>query len=214
MESSKPIIGLTGGIGAGKSTVAAEFGRQGCLVIDSDSLNREVLRRPEVLARLRQWWGPEVVDEKGLPNAARIAEIVFADPASRKRLEELTHPLIAQVRADMIRAVREDQAVKAVILDSPLLIESNLDRLCHAIIFVEASEAQRLHRVSASRKWTEEQVRGREKWQTALEVKRARADFIIDNDGPPDRLRPQVSVILEEITSRFKGGPLNSASRG
>jgi dephospho-CoA kinase len=206
MEQKKPIIGLAGGIGAGKSTVAAEFGRQGCLVIDSDRLNRDVLRRPEVVSRLQEWWGSDVVEEGGEPNYGRIAEIVFADPGSRRRLEELTHPLIAQVRQAMICAVEEDQAVKAVILDSPLLIERNLDRLCHAIIFVEASEAQRLRRLRASRKWTEQQVRGREKWQAALEAKRARSDFIIDNDGSPDRLRPQVKVILEEIISRFKGG--------
>jgi dephospho-CoA kinase len=203
MGAKKPIIGLTGGIGAGKSTVAAAFAREGCLVIDSDRLNHEVLRRPEVLARLREWWGAEVADAGGGPNHARIADIIFSDPAARRRLEELTHPLIGEARQAMIQAVSEDQAVKAVILDSPLLIESNLDRLCHAIIFVEANEARRLQRLNSSRQWTEAQVRGREKWQASLDVKRARSDFIIDNDGSPDRLRPQVKVILEEIVSRF-----------
>ncbi len=206
MESNKPIIGLTGGIGAGKSTVAAEFGREGCLVVDSDRLNRAVLQRPEVLAKLKEWWGADVLDQAGGPNHGRIAEIVFCDPGARRRLEELTHPLIAEVRQAMILAVEDDQAVKAVILDSPLLLESNLDRLCHAIVFVEASQAQRLRRISSTRDWTAAQLQERERWQKPLEVKRAQADFIIDNDGSPDRLRPQVEVILEEIVSRFRGG--------
>jgi dephospho-CoA kinase len=203
MSRKKPIIGLCGGIGAGKSVVAAEFERAGCLVIDSDRLNHEVLKRADVLATLRQWWGAEVVAANGEPNRRRIAEVVFADPAEKRRLEELVYPLIAELREGMIRMVSEDRAVQAVILDSPLLFESNLDRLCDTIVFVEASRSQRLQRLRQTRKWTEAQLRERERWQKPLDFKRSRSEFVLDNEGSPDRLRPQVADILEKVVSRF-----------
>ena len=202
MASKKPIIGLCGGIGAGKSQVAAEFEQLGCLVIDSDRLNHQVLSRPDVLATLREWWGADVVPPGGKPDRHRIAAIVFADPDQKQRLESLVYPLIATLRKAMIDAVSEDEAVKAVILDSPLLFESNLDELCDSIVFVEASLAQRLQRLRGSRNWDEAQLHQRERWQKPLAYKRSRSEFFVNNDGPPDQLRTQVIGILEKIASR------------
>ena len=203
MSPKKPIIGLCGGIGAGKSLVAAEFERLGCAIIDSDRLNHEVLRRPEVLATLRQWWGDQAVTANGGPNRRRIAEIVFADAEQKRRLEELVYPLIAELREHMIKAVIERRAVKAVILDSPLLFESNLDRFCDTIVYVKASRAVRLRRLQRARDWNEEQLRRREQWQEPLASKRSRSEFVIDNQGPPERLRPQVIDILGRIVSSY-----------
>ena len=202
MGLKKPIIGLCGGIGAGKSFVAAEFERLDCVIIDSDRLNHEVLRRPEILATLQKWWTDDVVDANGEPDRRRIAKIVFADAEQKQRLERLVYPLIAELREDMIKTVNEDQTVKAVILDSPLLFESNLDRLCDTIVFVEASRAARLRRLKQSRHWSNEQLREREQWQEALTDKRSRSEFIIANDGPPEQLRPRVMNILGKIVSR------------
>ena len=202
MGLKKPIIGLCGGIGAGKSFVAAEFERLGCVIIDSDRLNHEVLRRSEVLATLQKWWTDDVVDANGEPDRRRIAEIVFADAEQKQRLERLVYPLIAELRKDMIKTVNEDQTVKAVILDSPLLFESNLNRLCDTIVFVEASRATRLRRLKQSRHWSNEQLCEREQWQEALTDKRSRSEFIITNDGPPEQLRPQVMSILGKIVTR------------
>jgi len=207
MTAKKPIIGLCGGIGAGKSRVATEFERLGCLVLDSDHLNHQVLRRPEVLATLREWWGDAVVGPAGEPDRERIAEIVFARSGERRRLEELVHPLIAAWRWDMITAAFEDQAVKAIILDSPLLFESNLDRLCDTIVFVDASWPRRLQRLQQGRHWTAEQLRQREQWQRPLDEKRLRSEFAINNEGPPDRLGPQVAEILQKIVSRHTVAP-------
>lgn len=202
MRRNTPIIGLCGGIGAGKTTVAEEFARQGCCVVHSDRLNHEVLRRADVQATLRNWWGADVVTDDGAPDRRRIAEIVFADPAEKRRLEDLVYPLIGEMREAKIRAVEQDPAVKAVILDSPLLFESNLDRRCDSIVFVDASRATRLRRVQQTRGWDEAQLDQRERWQMPTESKRKRADFAVNNDGPPDRLGPQVSDILRAVTSR------------
>jgi dephospho-CoA kinase len=202
LKRKKPIIGLCGGIGAGKSQVAEVFERCGCLVISSDRLNHEVLREPEVLAALVSWWGEAVVDAAGGPRRERIAEIVFEDPEQKARLEELVYPLIARRRAAMIGAVEDNSAIKAIVLDSPLLFESNLDHECDSVVFVHASEARRIQRLWASRGWDAEELRRRERWQLSLALKRTRSDFVVDNDGPTEDLYPQVTDILRAIVAR------------
>lgn len=203
MGFAKPIVGLCGGIGAGKSSVAREFERLGCLVIDSDRLNHEVLARPEVLAKLREWWGDEVVGADGRPDRKRIASIVFEDAGQRRRLEDLVHPLIVEMHDTMIGAAGKDRTVQAVILDSPLLFESNLASLCDFVVFVEASRAERLRRLHQARGWDEGQLQRRERWQEPVEAKRSRAEFLIQNDGPAVALRAQVTGVLEQIIARY-----------
>lgn len=201
MHGKKPIIGLCGGIGAGKSLVAAEFERLGCLVVDSDRLNHEVLGRADVRETLRQWWGDAVLDATGAVDRRRIAEIVFQDPAEKRRLESLVHPLIAERRVAMIRAVEGRSAVKAIVVDSPLLFESNLARECDAIVFVDASEPQRLRRLNQERGWDAAELKRRERWQLSPVEKRSRSEFVITNDGPREQVRPQVVDILKQIVS-------------
>lgn len=203
MKHKKPIIGLCGGIGAGKSAVAAEFERQGCVVIESDRLNHEVLGLPAVQEQLQAWWGPEVVKNDGTVDRQRISRIVFDSPHEKGRLERLVYPLIAQRRVTKIRAVEQEPAVKAIVLDSPLLLESNLDRDCDTVIFIEASESQRLRRLRDTRGWSTNELKRRERWQTPLTEKRSRAEFVIDNNGELDQLRPQVADILNVIVNRY-----------
>jgi dephospho-CoA kinase len=198
VRSKRPIIGLCGGIGAGKSRVAKEFGRQGCLVIDHDRLNQEVLQLPEVMQVLREWWGEEVVPPGGPPDRRRIAEIVFADPGERRRLEGLVHPLIVQRQRTMIGEVDGHSTIKAIVIDSPLLFESNLDHECDTVVFVDASVSERRRRCQ-ERGWDAKELRRRERWQISLTEKRARAEFVVDNEGPAERLCPQVAEILQQV---------------
>jgi dephospho-CoA kinase len=198
-KQSKPIIGLCGGIGSGKSQVARILADQGGLVIDSDALNREVLQEPEVIQTLREWWGEAVFGADGQVDRKAVAGIVFKDPQARRRLESLVHPLIAARRDAMIRQGSGDPAVKAIILDSPLLIESTLDRLCDAIIYVEASETTRLRRLKQQRGWDAADLRRREQWQAPLAEKRARSGYRIRNEGTLAELREQTVRALEQI---------------
>jgi dephospho-CoA kinase len=193
---------LCGGIGAGKTRVAETFGSLGCLVISSDQLNHEILCRSDVLTTLREWWGDEV-EVDGEPDRRQIAEIVFSDPTQKQRLEGLVYPLIAQRRAAMIKAVEDSSALKAIVIDSPLLLESNLDRECDTVVFVDASVARRVERLRQERGWNAEELHRRERWQTPLSEKRSRADYVIDNDGPGEKIRPQVNDILRKILARF-----------
>lgn len=201
MTEAKPIIGLCGGIGSGKSAVAAAFQRFGCVVADSDRMNHEVLRRVEVLDELAGWWGPGVREPDGLPNRRRIAEIIFADESAKLRLQSLVYPLIDRLRADIISSAVRQASVKAVVLDSPLLFESNLDRMCDAVVFVQASEERRLARLHASRGWSAEELHRREAHQLPLEEKRARSQYVVLNDGPVSALDPQVADIVNRIVS-------------
>lgn len=202
VRSRKPIIGLAGGIGAGKTRVATEFELAGCLVISSDRLNHELLALPDVLDTLCDWWGPDVRGADGRPDRRRIAEIVFANADQKRRLEALVYPLIARRRTAMIKAVEENPAIKAIVIDSPLLFESNLDRECDTIVFVDANMARRRHRLQQERGWDTEETQRRERWQISLDDKRSRAEFVVNNDGPPERLGPQVVDILQTIVTR------------
>lgn len=197
-KREKPIIGIVGGIGAGKTAVAHAFASCGCLVVDSDRLNRVVLEREAVRLQIQNWWGAEVAPPSGV-RRDRLAAIVFRDPAERRRLESLTHPLISEMREAMIADGIKDAAVKAIILDSPLLFESNLDRLCDAVVFVEASAATRRQRVATGRGWDQAEHERRESMQAPLAEKRARATFEIRNEGSPHELANAASTILERV---------------
>lgn len=201
MRLSKPIIGLCGGIGSGKSFVASEFERLGGLLIGSDRLNHEILRRPEIVREISGWWGSDLLDEDGQLRRDRLADIVFRDKERRERLESLLYPLIATAREAMIRVGIKNSAVKAIILDSPLLLESNLDRLCDVVVFVETERLERLRRVKTSRGWDAQKVQQREALQMPLAKKRARADMVIANNAPADEVRLQIAQVFDQILS-------------
>ncbi|MBX3406220.1 MAG: dephospho-CoA kinase [Phycisphaeraceae bacterium] len=207
-----PVIGLAGGIGSGKSTVAGIFARLGCLVVDSDALARAALDRPDVRAEIVRWWGEGVLgpaDGSGTRKVdrAKVAQIVFADAAERKRLEDLVHPLVRQDRA---QAAREGAAAgaRAVIVDAPLLFEAGLDAECDAVVFVDAARAARLRRVRESRNWDEAELDRRESAQLPLQSKRSRADYCVSNDGALPELERDVARVLAEIEQRAASGPL------
>lgn len=195
----KPIIGLSGAIGAGKSTVARMLGEMGCFVFSSDEANREVLSRPEVVQQLREWWGDDIMDPNGGLDRKAMARRIFADQKARKELESLTHPLIASQRQTSIHSAISDPAVNAVVLDSPLLFEAHLDRECDQVIFVDASHAQRLSRVAHGRGWDAAELARRAAAQQSPTEKRQRSDFVVVNEGSLESLQAQVADVLRRI---------------
>ena len=197
---NKPIIGLAGGIGSGKTTVADLLGELGAAVISSDALNREQLADAEVRETLRQWWGEKVVRPDGALDRSQIAGIIFEDQRQRRRLEDFLHPRIARERDRLIEAYGGDAAVRAIVLDSPLLVESHLDVMCDAVVFIDADDVVRRKRVTDGRGWTETEWRRREKTQNALDKKRERADYVlVNNSSDLALLRTQVEELLQEI---------------
>lgn len=194
---SPPIIGLAGGIGAGKSAVAAILRDLGCFVSDSDDAARAALRDPAIRDELVSWWGDAIVDQDGEIDRSQVAKIVFSDPDARRRLERLTHPWIERRRLEQFAAAPPE--TRALVIDAPLLFEAGLDESCDAVIFVDADRDSRLARVKRERGWDEAELRAREESQMPLDEKRGRADYVVANDGTLSELVEQVQRILNQI---------------
>ena len=193
-----PIIGLTGGIGAGKSTVARILETMGCVVSDSDRDAAAVLETPEVKERLQAWWGDQIIASDGTLDRRAIAARVFDDPRERGRLENLVHPLVHERRRKRFEEASPDS--RALVIDAPLLFEAGLDEECDAIIFVDAPRELRLERVKSERGWDESEIDRREAAQLPIEEKRIRATAVITNNATADRLENDVRAFLESMT--------------
>ena len=198
-DTHKPVIGLTGGIGSGKSLVAGQLRALGCAVINADQLARAALDEPDVKAQLIQWWGPSVRDADGGIDRQAVARIVFEDPAQLRRLEDLTHPRVYAQRAVLHRQYQSDPGVLAIVEDCPLLLETGLDSECDAVIFVDAPYPQRLQRLAAGRGWTEQDLAHREKNQLPLDKKAQRADYVIVNDASEAACDAHVRGVFSQI---------------
>ncbi|MEC7195544.1 MAG: dephospho-CoA kinase [Planctomycetota bacterium] len=192
-ELSRPVLGLTGAIAAGKSAAGDLLGSMGCVVSRSDQHAHEVLRDPEVVETLVDWWGEGVLDAEGAVARPAVAERVFANPAERERLEALVHPKIHLLREACF--AHATPATKALVIEAPLLFEAKMDEHCAQTIFIDASRAVRLARV-AERGWDSEELDRRESAQWSLDVKRQKADYVIRNEGSLEVLRLQLETIL------------------
>ncbi len=178
------------------------FGEFGCLVISSDQQVPQAYQDPAVISQLSKWWGPDVLKADGQLNKRKISDIVFGDPQQRKKLEELLHPRVAQLRdKQMDEAGRRDQ-IRAIIWDTPLLFEAGLQKGCDAVVFVDLPLAQRLERVARNRGWNEAELRRREKSQWPLDKKKEISDYIVDNTADADYVRGQVREVLFRILAK------------
>jgi len=194
----KPVIGLLGAPGSGKSTVARALAAEGCAVIDADRLSHEVLEEPDVVEQLRRWWGEGVIGSDGRPDRSAIARIVFRDAAQRHRLEGLVHPRVHARRRALRGVYQSDPSVRAIVEDMPLLLERGLAGQVDMLVYVEAPRPQRLRRLADSRGWDAAEVDRREKSQVPLDTKRARADYVIDNRDGAD-LASEARRLLDDF---------------
>jgi dephospho-CoA kinase len=195
----KPIIGIVGGIGSGKSWVAKIFGELGCLVIDSDQLVRLAYGDPAIRAVLRKWWGDEVFNTDLSVNRSSIAAKIFDNPVQRELLEQLLHPWVDNERKKLMQKAVDDAQVLAFIWDTPLLVENGLDKQCDVVVFVDAPAAVQLERVQRSRGWDQAELERREKSQLPLDKKREISDYVVVNTAEADRLRGQIREIVSQI---------------
>lgn len=179
-------IGLTGGIGAGKSTVSATFDEVGGIVVDGDVIAREVVEPgTEGLAKLVEAFGQDILADDGSLNRPALAAIAFSDDEKRKTLNGIVHPLVGQRRSELI-AVAADDAV--IVEDIPLLVESHMAPFFPLVIIVHADEEVRVERLIEHRGFTEEDARARIAAQATEADRRAVADVWLDNSGTADEL--------------------------
>ncbi len=179
-------VGLTGGIGAGKSTVARTFVEQGAYHIDADAIAREVVGPGSAgLAALVEAFGPDILDADGSLDRPALAARAFADAESTQKLNAITHPLIGARTAELMEAAPED----AVILhDVPLLVEGGMAPLYDVVVVVHADADERLDRLVRLRGLDPADARARIAAQATDEQRRAVADIWIDNHGTPEEL--------------------------
>lgn len=191
------VIGITGGIASGKSEVTRILETLGAVVIRADKIGHEVLELPEIQNLLIRQFGQSVFSQKTHTiDRQKMAELVFgASPqalARRRMLEAITHrPIRAEIRKQLDQLLNEKKA-DAIVLDIPLLLESQWDRICDAVWFIDAPEEIRLQR-ALDRGWTQEHFRAREASQWSLADKLAKSSCVISNVGTLEELKENLA---------------------
>lgn len=187
------VIGLTGGLGTGKTTVARMFKRLGAVVLDADRLAHRAME-PKRLAwrHIVKAFGEEALNDDETINRRWLAERVFGDEEARRRLEAIVHPHVLRSMAQQVKRLARGRRVKVVVLDVPLLLEANAQRLADVVVVVTArpeAQRQRLH----SRGMSDEAIARRTAAQWDLSAKVAMADFVVDNSDGFEQTRRQVT---------------------
>jgi dephospho-CoA kinase len=194
----KRIVGLIGGIGAGKSTAANRFAERGAVIVDADRTGHEVLREAEIKERLQAIFGKEILDTKGEVDRTKLGSLVFARPENRQKLESVVHPRMAEHFREKISLALADPKVPMIVLDAAILQEVGWDSICDEVIFVDVPREIRLERLKTNRGWSEEELARREAAQGPIEQKRAKASAIIDNAGDPEACRQAVDRLFDK----------------
>ncbi|WP_432800256.1 dephospho-CoA kinase [Poriferisphaera sp. WC338] len=198
-SGGKPVVGMMGAPGSGKSLVASQFGELGMCVINADDLARAALKDRVVKDQLRELWGESVIGSDGEVDRAAVAERVFDDQESLRQLEAILHPIVHRGRKEMYRVAVADGSVRGMVEDCPLLLETGLDTHCDVLVYVDAPQAIRERRVRENRGWSPSELAEREKNQASLDTKRERADYVVSNDADQKHCMSQVRKIMSLI---------------
>ncbi|MFM9367272.1 dephospho-CoA kinase [Streptomyces sp. Da 82-17] len=197
-------VGLTGGIGAGKSEVSRLLASYGAVLIDADRIAREVVEPGTPgLRAVVEAFGPEILAADGSLDRPRLGSVVFADPERLAVLNGIVHPLVGARSAELEAAAGADSVV---VHDVPLLTENGLAPLYDLVIVVDASPETQLDRLVRLRGMSEEDARARMAAQATREKRLEIADIVIDNDGPLEALEPQVRSVWEDLARRAAAG--------
>jgi dephospho-CoA kinase len=200
-----PIIGLTGGVGSGKSTIARILESKGAVVVDADAIGRQMLQPGrKALQEVRSRFGDQVIAADGSLNRAALAQIVFSDPVARSELEAITHP---EILAEIARRIDEIDPSKIVIIEAPLLYEAR-ERVEKALrldglIVVASRPEDQIDRLVRGRGMSPEDVQARISAQATLEEKVGVADYVIDNYGTLEDLEAEADILWNQMRARF-----------
>jgi dephospho-CoA kinase len=198
------LIGLTGGIAAGKSTVAGIWTALGAIEIDADVLAREVVQPGTVgLERIKNVFGPTVFTDSGSLDRKTLGEIVFNNASRRKELESIVHPLVRARAQEILASLPEDSMV---IYTVPLLVEANVELPFDVIVSVEAPETERAQRLVSSRGMTLEQALARIKAQASAIDRAARADYILNSNQSLTALSADATKLFEKFKAISEQG--------
>jgi dephospho-CoA kinase len=197
-----PAVGLTGGIGSGKSEVARRFAALGAVIVDSDVIAREVVEPgTEGLARITEEFGSQVLGSDGTLDREALAAVVFGDDEARARLSAILHPLIGMRALEAVAAAEKRDPDAVVVQDIPLLVEAGLADHYPVVVVVDTPEETQLERLTTVRGMTEADARARVASQATREQRLAAATYVIANDGDLDALQARVEQVWAQLTS-------------
>ncbi len=200
------VVGLTGGIGSGKSTIARLFADEGVPVVDADQVAREVVEPGTPgLDAVVQRFGPEILAPDGTLDRKKLGERVFADEGARRELEAILHPRIAQASMQRFAQLASEGHPYAI-YEAALLVENGSHRMMSALVVVTASERTQLARVVARDGLSEAEAEARIAAQLPLEDKVRVADYVIENDGSLEQARARTREVHRALSERFGGG--------
>ena len=198
------IIGLTGGIGSGKSTVARSLQKHGFPIVDADLIAREIVEPGQpALAELAKEFGEDILNADGSLDRGLLASRAFTNKDTTQRLNDITHPRINQRTQELFDEARENGA-EAVIYDMPLLIDKGLHKDMDATIVVHAAEHVRLERLTTKRGLDVDDVRRRINAQIDDETRKQHADILLDNNGTEEDLTKQIAQAVDKIKQLTK----------
>lgn len=200
------LVGLTGGIGSGKSTVARLFAERGAVIVDADVLSRVAVEPGTPgFERIVDRFGPEVVTGDGEIDRQALAAIVFADDAARRDLESIVHPEVGRGLLAAIEAHRDSDAI--VVFDAPLIVEGGFGGGLGVLVVVTAPREEQVARLIRDRGMSAGEAEARIAAQSSTEEKVARADHVIVNDGSLEDLEVAVGEIWDALVERERGRP-------
>lgn len=195
------VVGLTGGIGSGKSTVAKRLSDHGAIVVDGDKIAREIVQPGEpALSELSEEFGSDILMSDGSLDRKELARRAFVSEERTKALNAIMHPRIHERAYELFRASAD---ASIVVFDMPLLIENNLDRMCGLVVVVIADEGTRVERLVAHRGFDEDDARRRISAQLSDADRTPSADVIVDNSGTPDQLLESVDRLWDSRLARW-----------
>jgi dephospho-CoA kinase len=195
------LVGLTGGIGSGKSTVAHMLEERGAVVFDADLLAREAVEpgTPGHAAVIERF-GADVLAPGGALDREALASIVFADPSARRDLEQIVHPEVRRLFAEGSEAYRDTDRI--VVFSAPLLVETGMHTAFEILVVVSATVVTQIERLMRQRGMSEAAIRARIDAQAPLEDKAAVADFLVDNGGTIAELENRVERLWHDLSAR------------
>jgi dephospho-CoA kinase len=198
----KPIIGVLGGIASGKSSVAAEFAKLGCKVVDADKIVHELLQKKPVREKIVGLFGQAILNSAGKIDHQKLADVVFADREKLSSLSKVIHPFVLERTEELIKQYSRQSRVKAIVLDMPLLAEVGWVDRCDRLIFVDCKRQIRIDRAKQMNGLDENQIKIRENFQISLDNKAGIADNVIDNNSDFPALVRQVADIFSYIVNK------------
>lgn len=197
------ILGVTGNIASGKSTIVKEFARRGAEVVDADQLARQVVELGSpVLAQLAAVFGTGMLHADGSLNRSRLGEMVFADDAARKQLNTIIHPAIAELAIARLGELSRRKDIPLIVYEAPLLFEAKAEDRVDKILVIKIAVAEQLRRLIERDGLSEVAARERMKAQMPQHEKLERADFVIDNSGSFEDTKIQVDALWQQLVGK------------